>query len=260
MWRVVLWYSLHLIHQVFCREEYINKLTYSSNNKYVFVDSSLDFWQANTFCNMAFGTTLATVSSVQEDNLIRNLCDSSDAGRVSCWIGLTSSFNDLNDSNLYLTWMDPVYNLHFNNNIKYTLFTNFYNGNSSSNYGNKDLDLDNHLARDCTASTYCNDIKDDYNNGSLWTTKHCDLTYTFVCNYNYYDNNHTNNSKSDWIHNYKMYVTQKNKNNYKINNSSSDYVYVSSEKIGKEMSYFEANGYCNIKYGSTLCTGDILKV
>ena len=171
----------------------------SKNKYYAVVDKSLNQFDANKYCSDHYGTSLATIFDMYDNNVVNDLCkwiyessngngnnssdDSDDELRGGCWIGYTKSdtykswpfwIDSDNSSDSDSDWFWLWYNrasdwvLLFNDSDDVNILTNNF-----ENWNGKYQTIEDDTA--CALLL---------NRNGTWNSKICaDEYHPFVCNY-----------------------------------------------------------------------------
>lgn len=109
----------------------------------------MNFWTANRYCQIQYGSTLASIPDLAADTEVTNACTANDPFTPSiCWIGLTNIYD-------VSSWQ--------------------YIDNSNSQY----IPSSNNLASQDTQTSRCASV------GLSWTNRQCESDeFTFFCNFN----------------------------------------------------------------------------
>ena len=172
----------------------------SEDASYILINNCDESWSnANEYCYSHFNTTLATITTIENDESAINLCLQTHGVNASysdefsgwlhlCWIGLTaeadsSTWPDPDD--LDWEWTDGTdRELYIYDNWLYLEGLEPYSQHAVSRYCGINIKVDNFAILGGSS----NDHDDhDYDENDLWgwQYEHCELTMPFVCNYNW---------------------------------------------------------------------------
>ena len=120
---------------------------YTSNNKYVLISSTKNWFDANDYCKQVHGTSLATITSDADLSIAYIMSRQITDLNEGLWIG----YNDLNIEGKW-SWIDG----------------------SVSNY--------NYSGFNQTGNGDCVEIIETTNNELIWTDSQCSNNRSFICN------------------------------------------------------------------------------